>query len=153
MRIIYRVSSGENLSDICKKYNTTKEEVIKINDLVSEELKEGYELIMPNNESDFAILKNVDKEVFVEVTLVNIDNIKQIMSNNKVVASSVVQDGRVGDKIIVKQSRINKPKVHIVKPMETIHIISNKYNIDKNDIVQKNNLNTTRLFVGQILEI
>ena len=44
-------------------------------------------------------------------------------------------------------------KLHIVKPMESLQIISQKYNISVNDLVKFNNLKSNRLFVGQTLII
>lgn len=42
---------------------------------------------------------------------------------------------------------------HIVKPMENLLVIANKYNTSVEDIMVKNNLTTKRLFVGQNLII
>ena len=42
-------------------------------------------------------------------------------------------------------------KYHIVKPAETIDSIAKKYNISPQEIMEKNN--TTKLFVGQLLEL
>ncbi len=42
-------------------------------------------------------------------------------------------------------------KHHIVQPAETIDAIAKKYNISAQEIIEKNN--TTKLFVGQLLEL
>ena len=50
---------------------------------------------------------------------------------------------------------ISKPKSirYIVKPLESLEEISNKFNIDKKIIMETNNLTSDRLFIGQILWI
>jgi len=53
---------------------------------------------------------------------------------------------------IIKIER-NKGIQHIVKPMETLSAIAEKYNVSVDDIVAENKLNSKRLFIGQILNI
>ena len=42
---------------------------------------------------------------------------------------------------------------YVVKPLETIENICNKFDVDKEYIITTNNLKSTKLFVGQILII
>lgn len=42
---------------------------------------------------------------------------------------------------------------HIVKPMETLNSISQKYNKSIEELIKQNNLKANRLFVGQRLRI
>ena len=42
---------------------------------------------------------------------------------------------------------------HIVKPMENLSSIANKYGVDIQTIINDNNLTSKRLFVGQSLKI
>ena len=55
-----------------------------------------------------------------------------------------------GDNII-----LSKPSAyrHIVQPMETIQMIANKYGVSEKDIISINHLQTSKLFIGQILWI
>ena len=50
---------------------------------------------------------------------------------------------------------LNKPRSlrHVVKPLETIESICLKYGVDKNFIIDCNQLSSDKLFVGQILWI
>jgi len=43
--------------------------------------------------------------------------------------------------------------MHIVKPTETLPLIANMYNIDINKLKEDNNLNSEKLFIGQMLKI
>jgi len=42
---------------------------------------------------------------------------------------------------------------YIVKPLDTLKSISNKFNRSEDHIKEKNKLNTNKLFIGQILNI
>ena len=47
----------------------------------------------------------------------------------------------------------NTPKTHIVKPMETLNSIAEKYETTADILIKINNLKSTRLFVGQMIEV
>ena len=53
---------------------------------------------------------------------------------------------------MVKIVRNNK-NTHIVKPMETLELIANQYDITVDKLVKINNLKSNRLFIGQMLQI
>jgi LysM repeat protein len=48
---------------------------------------------------------------------------------------------------------LSKPKSirYVVKPLETIEDISKQYDISISEIIEFNNLKSTKLFIGQIL--
>lgn len=48
---------------------------------------------------------------------------------------------------------LSKQKYHVVKPMENLKIIAQKYNLEEDEIINVNNLSSKRLFVGQRLKI
>ena len=47
----------------------------------------------------------------------------------------------------------NTKNMHVVKPMETLNLIANRYNTTSDKLVKINNLQSTRLFIGQMLQI
>ncbi len=49
--------------------------------------------------------------------------------------------------------KVNKYISHFVKPAESLDDISKQYSIDKEKIKKDNNLETNRLYVGQMLKI
>ena len=71
-------------------------------------------------------------------------NICNILRNNQ---SIDLYEGEV-----IKIIR-NHKKTHIVKPMETLNSIANRYNTTSDKLVKINNLQSTRLFIGQMLQI
>lgn len=59
--------------------------------------------------------------------------------------------GNINEEYII-ETKTNYQK-HVVKPLESIQNIANKYNTSVNEIISKNQLKTERLFIGQILNI
>lgn len=55
-----------------------------------------------------------------------------------------------GEWIMVK---MNDFISHYVKPTETLDIISNKYSLNKIQIIRDNNLENEKLFIGQLIKI
>ena len=56
----------------------------------------------------------------------------------------------VGELVEIK---INEYVTHIVKPAETIGDISKKYDVTMEEIKNNNNLETDKLYIGQIIKI
>ena len=83
------------------------------------------------------------------------ENINDIITLYNVTDSAVTRNDYKTDLYegeVVKVLTDSK-QLHIVKPMENLQIISQKYNISVNDLVKSNNLKSNRLFVGQTLII
>ena len=55
-----------------------------------------------------------------------------------------------GEVICIKT---NNYITHVVKPTETIEDIANLYKTEKSEIIKQNNLQTSKLFIGQIIKI
>ncbi len=49
--------------------------------------------------------------------------------------------------------KVNNFKTHIVKPMENLTKISKIYNVEEQTLKDWNNLNSSKLFIGQHLKI
>ena len=76
------------------------------------------------------------------------DTIIELMSRGFEV--NVTSDISEGDKIILKKPRSIR---YIVKPMESLDIIAQKFGVDKYDIIMSNGLQSEKLFIGQIIWI
>lgn len=48
---------------------------------------------------------------------------------------------------------VNDYLTHIVKPTETVNVISEKYGVSVNKLIHDNNLESTRLYIGQPIKI
>ena len=79
-----------------------------------------------------------------------LNEISNKFSNHKIIRNNPAIDTYEGEVIkIVRQNR----KTHIVKPMENLGSIASKYNTTIEKLVELNNLNSKRLFVGQTIII
>lgn len=92
---------------------------------------------------------------FIFVQVKDGDNLESILNRYSVTINNIIRNNPNIDlyegeiiKILRKMS-----KLHIVKPMETLNSISQKYDISIDELVKLNNLTTKRLFIGQSLRI
>ena len=91
----------------------------------------------------------------VEVLNYNVPIMYKVKDNDSVLdlmaqGYNVYLDISSGDIIILQKDNSFK---HIVKPLETIIDIANKYKVSVNDIKLNNNLLSDKLYIGQILKI
>ena len=75
--------------------------------------------------------------------LLNTSKENVIRNNNKIKIY-------VGEWIKVKT---NKFKIHYVKPVENIYEIAKSYNTTAEKIIEDNKLNSSKLFIGQVIKI
>ena len=64
----------------------------------------------------------------------------------------VLGNNNAGNDDIVVIKKINGIR-YVVSPMEKLEDIAHKFGVEKNTIIEKNNLKTDKLFVGQVLFI
>lgn len=146
MKILHHVGTNKTLEQISQKYHCNVFELMKVNDLQSENLHNISELFIPSNESNFIVLKNFDKELLVEVNEQNVQDLKNLANKQTVVCSCQnVENLEAGDKVIVSKQQ----KFHVVKPLETLSVIANKLNLTEQELIKKNNLKTNKVFIGQ----
>lgn len=83
------------------------------------------------------------------------DTLPSIMQQYSVGLNSIVRNNPQIDLYegeIIKVVK-NTRTIHIVKPMETLDTIAQKYDIKVANLIENNNLTSKRLFVGQTLII
>ena len=162
MRIIHNIKSGDTLQSVAIKYNCTIEELANVNGLdsrslvgvlqhsdngvQSSNLMQLKSLIIPDNKLDFAVIKNSDKEVLVEVTK---DNITALIKNNEIIAKPNQENIKVGDKVIIGSKKL----YHTIRPLETLKSVATLYGVTVRQIIENNNLKTETVFIGQKLKI
>ena len=83
------------------------------------------------------------------------DDLATIMQKFCVGANAVIRNDYSVDFYEGELVKINSNKstIHIVKPMQTIEIISSMYNLPVEEIIKTNKLKSPRLFIGQKLII
>ena len=71
-------------------------------------------------------------------------------SKTNIVRNNNFLDLYAGEWIIIKE---NDFILHLVKPMETLENIANKYNVLVDKLIEDNALKETKLFIGQQIKI
>lgn len=149
---IYIVKPGDTLYGISRKFNTTVNELISLNNLIDTNLSIGQEIKLPDKEivTDYEIY-----EVMEGDSLYKIANKYNIMVSDLIdyngLPTTVIT---VGDIIRIPKNKVNgKENVYVVKPGDSLYKIANLYNVSINDLVAINNLTSSILSIGQELII
>ena len=149
----YVVKTGDNLSSIANRYGTSVSELRSINNLSSDTLFVGQQLLVPTSSEiiDSSITNYIDYRVVSGDTLysianrygVSVDELKRInnLPNNNLSISQVI-------KVPVLDTT-----VYTVKSGDTLYSIAREYNVTPNDIMSFNNLTSNLLSIGQVLNI
>lgn len=89
-----------------------------------------------------------------------VENIKDIcvLKNNVFKILKVANDVLPTDKVLAVEGdfalvEVINSDLYMVKPLDTIEKIARKFNITANEIITKNDLKTTRLYIGQVLKV
>ena len=149
---VYIVQKGDTLYSIARKFNTTVNELVDLNNLTNTNLSINQEIKIPQKEEqqdyDTYIIKDGD-------SLYSIANKYNISVNDLIdfnaLPTTVLTVGEVIR--IPKEKVINKENVYIVKPGDTLYRIANTYGISVNDLIIANNLTSNILTIGQELII
>ena len=96
------------------------------------------------NKGDFVLLQVQSGDSINSILQTQATTLNNIIRNN---SNIDLYEGEVF-KILTKTNIY-----HIVKPMENLKIIAQKYNTNIDEIIKLNNLTSTRLFIGQTLKI
>lgn len=143
----YTVVSGDTLWSIAKKFDTTVNEIKRLNNLSSNLLKVGTNIIVPNSnnniDSDYTVVKGDTLYSIARKNNISVDKIRQL--NN--LTSDVL---RVGQVLKLKESNINN---YIVKLGDTLYSIAREFNTTVDDIKKLNNLSNNLLSIGTELII
>ena len=149
---VYVVIPGDTLYSIARKYNTTVDEIINLNNLDSTILSVNQELKIPQKEDE------VDYELY---TVGEDDSLYTIANKFNISVTDLINFNALpttiltpGDVIrIPRNGIINKENVYVVKPGDTLYRIANTYGVNINDLIIANNLSSNILSIGQELVI
>ena len=120
---IYQVTTNETLDDIARKFNTTREELIRLNGNINNLM--GSYLIVPNNSE------------YQTYTVKNGDNIYKIARDNNIdVATLLKINGLDADDYIYPNQQILLPtnKMYVTSEGDTMGMILNKLGIKLDEI-------------------
>ena len=158
----YTVKSGDSLYSISKKFNTSVDELKKVNNLSSNLLSIGDKLIIPNNQNNNTndiidnnnntyTVKSGDSLYSISKKFnTSVDELKKV--NN--LSSNLLS---IGDKLIIPNNQSNNDNsnsnTYTVKSGDSLYSIARKYNITVDKIKSDNNLTKNLLSIGQKLII
>lgn len=125
--IIYNVQKGDSLYNIARRYNLDVNDLIEYNQLFNTVLTIGQQLIIPIY--DESILNNNTN---------NSDSTNNTNNNNN-------NDNEINN--------LNNTITYIVKSGDTLYSIAKRYNINVNELITYNNLDSNMISIGQQLSI
>ena len=168
---MYTVVKGDSLYSIAKKYNTTVDEIVKLNNLKNTNLSIGQVLQIP--EMYTTDQEDMSMPSFINYTVKKGDTLYSIARNNNVSVDTIKKDnsltnnnlyiGQVlkirkeedeieecfGEEYTPMQTTIN----YTVKKGDNLYNIARNYNTSVDTIKRLNNLTSNNLSIGQILKI
>ena len=146
---IYVVKKGDSLYSIASKYNTTVDEIKRLNNLKTNNLSIGQILNIPaiksTDSTQTYIVQSGDSLYSISKKFnISIDELKKI--NN--LTNNTLQIGQV-----LKLSSDDSSNVYVVKKGDSLYSIAKKYNTTVDELKKVNNLSTNNLSIGQKLKI
>lgn len=141
----YLIQPGDNLKTIAKKFNTSEQMILDINNIPFEEyLREGREIIVPKNKEKYFDYYKVEKGD----TLYGIA--KKYNINPELLA---ILNGLEDEDYIYPNEEILIPKnnysYYVTKEGDTLYLVSNKFKTEPEDLIYNNE--TLYLLPGQLI--
>lgn len=145
----YIVQKGDTLYSIARKFNTTVDELKKLNNLTSNTLVIGTTLLIPkqtqNTGTTYTVKRGDTLYSIAQAFNISVDELKK--ANN--LTSNVLSIGQV---LTIPKTN-EKYITYTIKKGDTLYSIARNYNISVNELMRINNLSTSILTVGQTLVI
>ncbi len=139
----YTVGYNESLNDIASRFNTTKEELMSINNLYEDYLRAGMDIAVP-----------VSNDYFTTYTVNSGDNLYAIARRYNINPTLLAAlNGLNMDDYIYPNQKIMIPKsgysFYITKDGDTLSIVADKFKRNADEIIKMNQ--TIYLLPGQLM--
>ncbi len=161
--IKHKVSKGESLSVIAKKYGTSTSAIKQANKLKSNSIRIGQVLTIPGGKIQIAVpeISNPIETRRITHVVQSGEYLGLIASRYKVSVANIKRENklksdtlRLGQKLQITVSMKDQPvRKHKVKRGEFLGKIASQYNISVSSLREANNLRSDSLAVGQVLII
>lgn len=154
--IVYVVKAGDSLWLIANKFDTTVEEIKRINNLTSNVLSIGQQLFVPGISVDVPETSPTIHTVQLGETLYSIANLYNttvaLLRSTNNLTSDVLS---VGQRLIIPGTGGVQPEtvIYVVRSGDSLWSIANKFGTTVDEIKRINNLTNTLLSIGQELKI
>lgn len=144
---IYTVQKGDSLYSIAKRYGLTVDELKKINNITSNTLSIGQELIVkaPESTSTYTVQKGDTLYSIANKYKITVNKLKEMNNLN-------INEIYVGQKLNVPTLE-KENKIYTVQKGDNLYRIAQMFNTTVTDIQKLNNLSGSTLSVGQKLLI
>lgn len=139
MKEIYLLNKGDSVGKLQYELNTIKQFQVSNNKV----LEHSFVTLEEGND-DIVVVRNYTP--YIEYKMKKNETLMDIMARGFEVGGASFADEN--DCLILSKPRSIR---YVVQPLERLSDIANKFNMQKEYIMEINNLNTDKLFVGQIL--
>ena len=148
----YIVKRGDTLYSIARKFNTSVNEIKRVNNLQNDNLSIGQEIKIPSKEfeEEYELYTILPNDTIYSISKKNNISINDLLEYNALTSNDLI----IGTTIkIPKKSSETKENIYIVKPGDTLYRVAKMYNISINDLMLANNLSSNILTIGEELVI
>ena len=166
---IYTVKKGDSLYNIARRYETTVNEIVSLNNLKTINLSIGQKLIVPETGES---VNNLPE--YTNYLVKKGDTLYSIARNFNTTVDQIIKDNNLSSQVlsIGQNLKIRTPKgtsieecfgvdyepptnyqTYTVKKGDSLYQIAKKFNTSVDNIKRKNNLTSNNLSIGQILKI
>ena len=148
---IYIVQKGDTLYSISRKFNISVDEIKRMNNLTNNNLLEGQELIIIENN-----ITNDDYDIY---EVVKGDSLWAISKKYDIRVNDLVDINNLNNLNISIEQKLLVPKkdieedIYIVEKGDTLWSVAKKNNLTVSELKELNNLNSNLLSIGQTLKI
>lgn len=147
----YTVKSGDSLWSIARKFGITVDELKNANNLSSNLLSVGQNLIIPGKDLDatdeeYVVKKGDSLYSIAKKYNTSVDNLKSI---NNIITDSLA----IGQIIKLPSTSNVASDTHIVKKGDSLYSIAKTYNTSVDKLKEINNLTSNALAIGQVLKL
>ena len=145
----YTVKRGDTLYSIARKYNTTVDNLRRLNNLNNDSLSIGQVILLPgvDTSSDNTSIYVVNPGDTLYSIAREYDTTAEVLKDLNTLTTNILS---VGQKLVVPSDNSN---IYVVKRGDTLYSIAKKYNITVDRIRQLNNLSSNNLSIGEKLII
>ena len=150
--VYYTVKKGDNLYSIAQKFNTSVNELKKINNLGTSSLSIGQQLLIPEKDTSgnsYYIVVSGDN--LYSIARKNNTTVSALMKLNNLTSANLSIGQRLRIPETMNNDSADNNLYYVVKSGDTLYGIANKYNITIDELKSANNLSSNILSIGQKL--